>query len=313
MKSHKPNFFIVGAAKAGTTSLYQYLNTHSNLYFSPVKEPHFFSTDIKTSEFTSIYKRNIDNLPQDFYQNKPKDSIQNVFIRDEKQYLNLFQWADGESAVGECSTSYLYSKEAAKNVKKFNPDAKIVIALRNPADRTFSHYLMAVRFGFTQLPFRKALHKDFNQHKKGWGKSELFIELSLYYEQIKRYMAQFPEEQIKIVLFDEFKKDPLSTVNEICDFLGIDKFSDIENKKHNAALMPKSKNLNRLMVNTGFKSKVSNILGEKAKDKLRQIFFQDDKIPKLSRQDRSYLQGLFKEDIQKTSELINRDLSHWLK
>src|SRR6056297_3099949 len=97
MKSHKPNFFIVGAAKAGTTSLYQYLNTHSNLYFSPVMEPHFFSTDIKTSEFTSIYKRNIDNLPQDFYQNKPKDSIQNVFIRDEKQYLNLFQWADGEA------------------------------------------------------------------------------------------------------------------------------------------------------------------------------------------------------------------------
>lgn len=313
MKKHIPNFFIVGAAKAGTTSLYQYLNAHNDLYFSPVKEPHHFSTDIKTNEFTSIYKRNIDNLPEDFYQKKPKDSIQNVFVRNKAQYLKLFQWADGEKAIGECSTSYLYSKKAADNIRAFNPDSKIVIALRNPADRTYSHYLMAVRFGFTQLPFRKALHKDFNLNKKGWGKSELFIELSLYHDQIKRYMELFPKEQIKIILFDEFKKDPLQTINQICDFLDIEPLSSVEDKKHNAALMPKSKNFNRLMVNTGFKSKVSDILNEKAKDKLRRIFFQDKKIPKLSKEDRAYLQDIFRADIIKTSQLINRDLSHWLK
>src|SRR6056297_944384 len=142
MEKKTPNLFIVGAAKAGTTSLYHYLKSHGDVYFSPVKEPNYFSTDIKTAEFTSIYKRNVDVVPKDFYNKKPEKNIQLSFIRDENRYRNLFQWVNGKSVVGECSTSYLYSKEAAENIIKFNPKAKIIIVLRNPAERTFSHYLM---------------------------------------------------------------------------------------------------------------------------------------------------------------------------
>jgi hypothetical protein len=308
-----PNFFIVGAAKAGTTSLYHYLKTHEELYFAPIKEPHYFSSDIKTSEFNSIYKKNIEYIPTHFFKREPTDNLQNVFVRNNQHYLDLFKWVKNEKAVGECSTSYLYSKLAAENIHSFNPDSKIIIALRNPAERTFSHYLMAVRFGFTQLPFRKALEKDISQKKKGWGKSELFFELSLYHDQIKRYLDLFSENQVKVILFDDFKKDSLKTINEICDFLEISQVSCIDKKKHNAALMPKSKNLNRMLVNSGVKNKMSSILNEKTKDRLRQLFFQNSNIPKLNKEDRKYLNSYFKDDIEKTSALIQMDLSDWLK
>ncbi len=312
MEKKTPNFFIVGAAKAGTTSLYHYLKSHEDVYFSPVKEPNYFSTDIKTAEFTSIYKRNVDVVPKDFYDKKPEKNVQLSFIRDQKLYLDLFKWVNGESVVGECSTSYLYSKKAAKNIYNFNPDAKIVIVLRNPAERTFSHYLMAVRYGFTRLPFRKALEKDKNQDDKGWGKTELFIELSQYAQQIKRYLDVFPEGNVKIVLFDDFKKDTLKTLNEISEFLGIEKFNDFDKKKYNRASLPKSKNLNSLMVNTGIKQKLAALFGERTKEKLKGVFFQENEVPELGKEDRKYLQRLFKSDIEQTSQIIGRDLSRWL-
>ncbi len=312
MEKKIPNLFIVGAAKAGTTSLYHYLKSHKEVYFSPVKEPNYFSTDIKTAEFTSIYKRNIDVVPKDFYDKKPDKNIQLSFIREKKKYESLFKWVNGESVVGECSTSYLYSKEAAENIFKFNPAAKIIIVLRNPAERTFSHYLMAVRYGFTRLPFRKALEKDKSQYNKGWGKTELFLELSQYYEQVKRYLKIFPKGKVKIVLFDDFKNDTLKTLNEISDFLSIARFREFDKKKYNTASLPKSKNLNRLIVNTGIKQKLSGIFSDRAKEKLKGVFFQENEVPSLGKEDRKYLQRIFKSDIEKTSQLIGRDLSHWL-
>lgn len=313
MRQKIPNFFIVGAAKAGTTSLYHYLNAHDEIYFSPIKEPNFFSTDIDTAEFTSVYKKNVDHIPESFFREKPQKNFQLSFIRDENKYLDLFRWADGESILGECSTSYLYSKEAARKIHEFNPGSKIIIILRNPVERTYSHYLMALRYGFTNLPFRKALEKDRNQNNKGWGKSELFIELSMYYEQISRYLKVFDENQVKIALFDDFKNDPLKLLNTFCHFLGVEEFNSVDDKKYNTALLPRSKNLNKLMVNSGIKNRISNLVNERAKEKLKKMFFQEHYVPDLNSDDRQYLQELFHDDVEKTSKLIQRDLSHWLK
>ncbi len=94
---------------------------------------------------------------------------------------------------------------------------------------------------------------------------------------------------------------------------GFGGYTAVEDKKYNTALLPRSKNLNRIMVNSGIKNKLTNIVSERAKEKLKKVFFQENDLPTLNVDDRKYLLSVFKTDIEKTSQLINRDLSHWYK
>ena len=125
-----PSFFIVGAPKAGTTSLYHYLEEHPEVYMSPIKETNFFSS--KQMQEQELY-----------YDATP--------IQSKNQYLELFKDVSQEKQVGEASVSYLYYTGVAKKILEFNPKAKIVIMLRNPVERAFSHYLMDKRLGYLHL------------------------------------------------------------------------------------------------------------------------------------------------------------------
>src|SRR5262245_16436607 len=115
-----PNFFIVGAAKAGTTSLHAYLSAHPQVFMPALKEPHYFADFELSPEFDNF-------MP---------------VIRDQPAYQDLFRGSQGSTAVGEASPSYLCDPAAAARIKAAIPDAKIVISLRNPVDRAYSHYLM---------------------------------------------------------------------------------------------------------------------------------------------------------------------------
>jgi len=126
-------------------------------------------------------------------------------------------------------------------------------------------------------------------------------------------MECFPENQIKIILFDDFMKDSLKTINSVCNFLEIKELKTLDETKHNAALMPKNKFLNRFLVNSGLKKFALKLLNDNNKEKLKLLFFQNTKIPEISSEDRLYLKELYKEEILKTSKLINRDLTHWIK
>ncbi|MEX0656428.1 MAG: sulfotransferase domain-containing protein, partial [Nitrosopumilaceae archaeon] len=118
-----PNFFIVGADKAGTSSLYAYLMNIPGIFMSRYKEPNYFST--------MTFGDNHDLRP----------------IRDKKKYLELFKNVKNEKIVGEASPSYLGDKEAPKLIHKVSPEAKILICLRDPVERVYSHYLMLDRLG----------------------------------------------------------------------------------------------------------------------------------------------------------------------
>ncbi len=308
MNQKLPNFFIVGAAKAGTTSLYNYLQAHPDVFLCPIKEPNYFSTDINPEDFNPTYRKNTILHIKD----KPKKKIQLAFVRNSKLYLRLFEDAQNEKAIGECSTSYLFSSVAAKNIKVFNPEAKIIIALRNPVERTFSHYLMAVKYGFTHHSFSDALQKDMSATEKGWGISELFIELSLYYEQLKRFYDVFPRENIKVLFFDDLQTDPAALANDICKFLDIDTFKLTDKENYNPAALPRFKCLNSVMVKTGFKNFLMRVFPRNIADKAKSIYYTNKKLPEMKDQDQAFLKSIFKEDIKKTQDLIRKDLTHWL-
>ena len=311
-----PNFFVVGAVKAGTTSLYYYFKQHPEIYMSPIKEPHYFSKDIDINSFREDYKKiAIINIQKYFSQPKLTE-LQVAFIRDFEHYKQLFREVKNEKAIGEISNSYLYSKVAAQEIRKTIPDAKIIMILRDPVERAFSHYLMNLRDGLTsETDFVSEVINDFKKNPKGWGISHLYIELGLYYNQVKRYLETFPEKNVKIILYDDYKENPLKTLNEIWDFLEVSK--DVEpdmSKRYNTAAIPKYPRLNTIA--RKFYTILTPILPldtrEKMKNYYKKITMKPEKR-KLLDSERRILLEYFEEDIKKLSKLINRDLSNWLK
>src|SRR6266849_533449 len=142
-----PNFFLVGAAKAGTTSAYAYLSQHPQVFFPRIKEPHFFTRVRPSGE-------------QRFFVEA---------ITDRTAYLRLFRGARGFGVVGDASPSYLWHPHVAHRIRARVPDAKIAIILRDPVERAHSHYLMDYREGVQDLSFYEALVRDMNRREKGWA------------------------------------------------------------------------------------------------------------------------------------------------
>ncbi|MFC2096494.1 sulfotransferase [Bacteroidota bacterium] len=304
----KPNFFIVGAAKSGTTSLYNYLGQHPDIYFSPIKEPNYFSDDIDISKFSSIYKRNT-FLDIDKYFSKSKlEELQLTFIRNPEYYERLFDAEQDFKLKGESSTSYLYSKSASQNIYSYDPKAKIIVVLRNPMERAFSHYQMAVRYGYTKLNFREAIEKDIQQKNKGWGISELFIDLGMYYEQLERYFNVFPLNQIKVLLSDDLKNNTQEGLNECFKFLGVENLKIEDQEIYNYSTSPRNIWVNYIITRIGIKKSLKNLIP----NFMIKSFFKPTK-DRLNRNEFDFLLDIFKEDIKRTASLINRDLNSWLE
>jgi hypothetical protein len=194
-----PNFFIVGAPKAGTTSLHAYLSDHPEVFMSRRKEPHYFSSFQIEHAFDNFVRP----------------------IRDPIQYQALFQDSKGFKAIGESSTSYLYDWNAPTRIKFSVPDARIIICLRNPVERAYSHYLMECVEGRETRSFSEALEADERRAKKDWGVSLLYVEAGLYSDQVERYLTTFGRSNVLIIIFEEFVRDTANVMHRVARFLDI--------------------------------------------------------------------------------------------
>jgi len=142
-----PSFFVVGAAKAGTSSLYFYLKQHPEIYMSPIKETFYFCTDIREKNFKTPFKIK-NNWDIHSYLNQSKLEEKHLaYIEEWEDYIQLFREANNENAIGEVCNGYLYSKVTAGNIISKIPNGKIIMILRNPIERAFSHFLMDLRDG----------------------------------------------------------------------------------------------------------------------------------------------------------------------
>ncbi len=296
--SKYPNLFIVGAAKAGTTSLYEYLTKSDEVFMSPVKEPHYFSKVQETKKFQ----------PKKY---KTGQKYHSIVIDDENEYLSLFNGSENFKYIGEASPSYLYDTHSAKLIREKSVDAKIIIVLRNPIDRAYSHYLMDYREGIQTLTFDKAIKEDLNQKKKGWGVSHLYIELGMYYEQVKQYLDLFEKENLLILEFSELQNDLNLSLKRISQFLNIsDSFINEldKNEKHNVFASPSS--LFSLYI-----IRYARILKFLLPNKLRSfvknnILLRKSQKPIIDDKTKDYLINIYQENINKLNDLLNRNYSN---
>lgn len=314
MNDHLPDFFIVGSAKSGTTSLYNYLRQHPQIYLPPVKEVYFFATDIDNKKFRPDYAKNVNINIDKWLEAGMKTEIFQAYISDWEKYKSLFRFAGDKKATGEMTNAYLYSTQAANNISQKFPHAKIIMILRNPVERAFSHYLMDLRMGIESGNFMEALQKDISRTEKGWGISNLYIELGMYYEQVNRFLKLFPHEQIKILLHEDFKNNPSKTMEGICQLLNADgSFQFDFSKSYNKAAVPRKnwiKKLNNQRAMTHFLRKR---LPVQWKAGFKKVFFTEKHKPEMTADERKFLTDIYRTDIEKLSALLHTDLSSWLK
>jgi Sulfotransferase family len=315
MKTIRPNFFVVGAAKAGTTSLYHYLEQHPQVYMSPVKEPNHFSYDTDLEKLRPSARKRLKALNiEGFLQGDMSNKIHRAYITDRQQYISLFRFAPADKIVGEASPAYLYSKVAAEEIHQFNPEAKIVIILRNPVERAYSHYLMDRKLAFTDKSFEEALTDDLRFTPRSWGATSLYLDLGEYYQQVKRYYDIFPAENILVLLSEELRKNTAETISKLYQFLGIDpSFRPNLSETHNKAVVPRNALMHRLLTFSGLRVFIRRKINNGTfKNILRKAIFNPPKESRPSPAITEKLKLHFRNDIQQLSKLIEKDLTHWL-
>jgi len=191
----KPMFFCIGAQKAGTTTLHYILNQHPEIFLPEIKEIHFFDRE---TNFSKGY---------DWY---------NIFFEDVKT----------EKAIGEICPNYLYDKKTAQRLFEFNPNCKLIVLLRNPAERAFSHYKMRFGRGDEKSSFKNAINRELQNIKKEteYPLSEHYISRGYYDIQLQKYFDIFDKKNILILSFeDDFLKNKNNTIKKILNFIGVNR------------------------------------------------------------------------------------------
>jgi hypothetical protein len=294
-----PNFLLIGAAKAGTSSIHNYLKQHPEIFLSENKEPRFFAFDGRTA-----------------HQDRPWDRLwADSIVVAQDAYESLFDGVRGEKAIGESSTIYLASPHAASRIKHHVPQAKLIASLRNPIDRAYSHYQMCRARGLEPLEtFEEAIAAEQARSNPGLIQPWNYLQRGLYYEQLRTYLELFDREQIHIVLFEDLKRDSHAVLKNLCAFLGVDDSFEFDtSKKKNVRHQYKSRRLERVLSSTSrAKPLVPGELHGPARNVLQGLRRLNwGRRDPMKEQTRRMLARRYAEDITNLGMLIDRDLSHW--
>ena len=279
-----PNFFIVGTPRAGTTSLWTYLNEIPGIYMSTVKEPNYFN--------------------RNYF---PIDPKKIRLIRDKKKYLELFKGAINEKVVGEASVRYLEDPDVPKLIHEVSPNARILISLRDPVERTYSHYLMSIRDGILHLPFHEIVEKIKTNEITLFNR--YLIECNNV-ENIKRYIDFFGKQNVRIIIFEEFIKESEKYVKEIVEFLGLNTENiTISKEVFNEFAAPRGKLSVKILESHKLDHLGKLFLSKSTRNFIKKkILTKKTAKPKLNEEDRSFLQKYYREDVIELEKLLGRKL-----
>jgi Sulfotransferase domain len=298
-----PNFLIIGAAKSGTTALYEYIRQHPQVFASRLKEPGFFALESKTPDFHG-----------------PGDELfEPRRVRDLARYQGLFREVRNEVAIGEASNLYLYSGEAPERIRHYVPTVKLIAMLRNPADRAFSAYRFLLWEGRETLStFEAALEAEDGRIAQNWEFLWHYTQAGFYYRQLKRYFDLFDPKQIAVYTHDDLAAGPGGMTRNIFRFLGVDAaFVPDMSTRHNVSGTPRSRRLHTFMTQPSLaKDLLKSFVPASLRRRFRDAILQRNIVPgepKLGLETRRKLVELFREDILKLQTLLGRDLSKWLE
>jgi len=291
-----PNFLILGAQKAGTTSLHYYLGQHPEVYVSPIKETHFFDHGGERQTYAGPSR------------------IPGPAIRTAEEYEKLFDGVRDQKAAGEATPTYLYLPGVAERIKAHVPEAKLIAILRDPAERAYSAYQHAVRNGREPLrEFSEALAEEDRRVREGWHPIYHYRSRGFYHAQLSRYFEAFGRERVKVYLYDDLRSDPFGMMRDIFRFLGVDdSFTPDTSTRYNLSGVPRSRAVGSLVKKLGgLTSAVKKVVPFGARQRIKGHVFV--KAPPLDPEVRRGLIEAYREDVLKLQEALGRDLSAWMR
>ncbi len=307
MKCKLPNLFIVGAGKCGTTSLYYYLKQHSKIYLPDFKEPQYLS-----------FKHFLNDIEKVVYPHKL-----NEFVLSENEYFSLYRNDDIENKkyIGDASTAaFVFYEEFYKSVQQYyeKPQTnKIIIILRNPIEATISHYLMYKRiFEIYNGAKYRSLEEAIKIEKKMFQNKYYAICHTFrykFFDRIKFFKNHFDD--VLILFHEDLKYNKDKVLTDIFTFLDIEKENINTSENLNETIFPKNSFAKIFYKDSKFKILTKKILPSSLYISLKKTRdnFLGTKQKNISEKEILILQNIFKEDIIKTSELLKKDLTKWIK
>lgn len=289
-----PNFLCIGAPKSGTTTLYDVLKQHSDIFLPSFKEPHFFDTQIN-------WEKGIDWYHESYYSNTKKTTL-----------------------IGDFTPTYLaHPKAPIRIYNSLNKDVKFIVILRNPTIRAYSHYLHSCRDNYESLSFEDALSEEKNRLLDLRDENAIIrFGYSLqgkYAQHLKNYFTKFERKNFFILTFDEYISDQKKYTKEILSFLGVSKNEEINyNLKSNVASKARSNKLKNILKKPSFlKSLAKNMipsvsLRQKIRNKIQYLNNKPTlKDPLSLTLKKKIYNEYFKKDINDLEKLLSLNLTIW--
>ncbi len=288
----KPNFLIVGAAKSGTTSLFEYLRGHPDVFMPGIKEASYFAGGGG---------------------------------RSEADYLALFRNAGGARAVGEASGAYLYLPDTPAAIHGLlGPGARIVIILRNPIDMAYSLWGHMVREGFEDLSFSEAVAAEekrmadpkFPYRSRAWRFNFAYADRARYARQVEAYFRTFKKSQLRVLIFEEFFADVEKGFADLCRFLDVAPDYRPDFKAFNQSAVVRSELLRKFLDEpTAWKDVLKAVTPAATRPRvkawLKAMNYRKQRLPSLSSTERERLWRLFERDVSELEVLLGRRLECW--
>jgi Sulfotransferase family len=293
-----PTFLVIGAAKAGTTALYHYLRQHPQVFMSRIKETNFFAFDYEG--WTPL--------------GGPRADVINRDRCNLRAYQALFKESAGEAAIGEASPRYMFTTGTAERIRRRLPSVRIVAILRDPAERAFSNFLMYKRDGFEPCAtLAEAIADEGRRLRENWAYCT-YVQIGMYAAQLQEYYDCFPQDQIKICLYEDFLENPGRLLKTFFGFIGVDdNFLPDMSTRHNISGIIGNPVLRFIWTRTHLvRSKLPT--PKPIRQQVARLFTSQrtTRVP-FPEETRRQLRDIYRDDILRLEKLIHRDLSAWLR
>ena len=299
----RPNLFIIGAPKSGTTSLYEYLRGHPDVFMSPMKEPFYCSPDVVSGPRRRQLRH----------------------VHDESAYLELFADARDERWLGEASTGYMVSEAAAGLVNEFDPAARLIAMVRNPVEVVQALHDERVSHGVEDIAdLAQALDADDDRragHGLPKGSSPLgatYVDAGRFGEQLERWFAAFGRDRVHVIVFDDFAADTEASFQAVLRFLEIDPtYRPTSFEVHNPSHRMRGGlvgSIRRSFVGRALRRVAGRLMGERRATRLARearhsrVARRSNVRQPLAPEVRARLEDQLESDVARLSEMLDRDL-----
>ena len=289
-----PNFLVIGAYKSGTTSLYEYLRQHPEIFLPNVNEPSYLAFVEKE---------------------EPNNPIYNKSIKTRQEYERLFFESEKYKAIGDVSPEYMTNPNAIRNIRRLLPDVKLIAILRNPIERAYSDYLMYVRDGLEdEKNFLEALKRQRKRQEENLP-TGYYIKTGFYGEQMKPYFNNFSRDKIKIYLFEELRSDLNLLLRDVFEFLGVDStFVPKQIESFNRSGVPVNWFIKAAFrYRHGMKPLLDVLIPRSLEKKIRLRMERTLSKPPMPDEARSLLKQIYSNDVIQLEKMIQKKCVYWLQ